>query len=115
MKRIALGLLALGLMTGVTPDSKMNERQRAQHALNRLAFGPRPGDVDRVVNEGVDVWIDQQLHPETISDRAVDARLRQLPTLEMTNADIISTYYTPIQQARRGKKAGEPIDTDTMK
>jgi uncharacterized protein (DUF1800 family) len=115
MKRIALGLLALALMTGVSSDSKMTERQRALHALNRLAFGARPGDVDKVVSEGVDAWIDQQLHPETISDRAVETRLCQLPTLELTNADIVSTYYAPIQQARRDKKAGEAIDTDQMK
>ena len=115
MKRIVLGLLAVALMTGVSSDSRMTERQRALHALNRLAFGARPGDVDTVVSEGVDVWIDQQLHPETLSDRAVETRLCQLPTLELTNADIVSTYYAPIQQARREKKAGEAIDTDQMK
>ena len=115
MRRLALALVALVVFTGVSTEKQSTERQRALHALNRLAFGARPGDVDRVVNEGVDVWIDRQLHPETISDRAVDARLCQLPTLEMTNADIVSTYYAPIQQARREKKAGEPIDTDAMK
>src|SRR5204863_7071104 len=107
MKRIALGLIALALMTGVSSDPKLTERQRALHALNRLAFGARPGDIDKVVSEGVDVWIDQQLHPEIIPDRAVETRLCRLPTLELTNADIVSTYYAPIQQARRAKKAGE--------
>src|SRR5438874_3932629 len=53
---------------------KMDEQKRALHALNRLAFGPRPGDVERVTAIGVDKWIDQQLHPEKIDDRAIDAR-----------------------------------------
>ncbi|MGZ8780541.1 MAG: DUF1800 domain-containing protein [Thermoanaerobaculia bacterium] len=52
-----------------------SERQRAEHALNRLGFGARPGDVDRVMRMGVDRWIEQQLHPERIDDRAVDARV----------------------------------------
>ena len=53
----------------------MDERERAIHALNRLTFGPRPGDVDRVLAMGVDRWIDQQLAPEKIDDRVLEARL----------------------------------------
>ena len=52
-----------------------SERQRAEHALNRLGFGAKPGDVERVVRTGVDRWIEQQLHPERIDDRAVEARV----------------------------------------
>jgi uncharacterized protein (DUF1800 family) len=52
-----------------------SERQRAEHALNRLSFGARPGDVERVLHVGVDRWIEQQLHPERIDDRAVEARV----------------------------------------
>ena len=115
MRRLALALIALAVLTGVTDDTQLTERQRAVHALNRLAFGARPGDVDKVVNEGVDVWIEQQLHPESIPDRGVDARLCQFPTLEMTNTDIVNTYYAPIVMARREKKAGEAVDTDQMK
>jgi uncharacterized protein (DUF1800 family) len=115
MKRIALAGIALLLMTGIAPDSRLTDRQRALHALNRLAFGARPGDVDRIVSEGVDVWIDRQLHPESISDAAVEKRLCNLATLELTNADIVDTYYKPIVQARREKKAGEAIDPGQIK
>ena len=51
------------------------ERQRAEHALDRLGFGARPGDVERVLKTGVDRWVDEQLHPERIADRAVAARV----------------------------------------
>jgi hypothetical protein len=46
-------------------------RRRALHALNRLTFGPRPGDVQQVMAIGVDQWIDLQLHPEKIDDSAL--------------------------------------------
>src|SRR5438105_1237897 len=115
MRRLALAVVALAVFTAVTDDKQFTERQRTAHALNRLAFGARPGDIDKIVNEGVDIWIEQQLHPESIPDRAVDARLCQLPTLEMTNTDIVNTYYAPIVMARREKKAGETVDTDRMK
>jgi uncharacterized protein (DUF1800 family) len=108
MKRaisLALGVL---LLAGASSDiKKLTERQKALHALNRLAFGPRPGDVDRVLKDGLDVWIDQQLHPERIPDRAVEARLQNMPTLKMSNADFMTKYYKPLQEARKAKKEGE--------
>ena len=44
--------------------TQMNEQKRALHALQRLTFGPRPGDMERVAAMGVDKWIDLQLHPD---------------------------------------------------
>jgi uncharacterized protein (DUF1800 family) len=110
MRRILASAAVLLLLTAATPtDSRLTERQCAMHVLNRLAFGPRPGDVDRLMKDGVDVWIDQQLHPDAIPDRAVEARLRQYPTLQMANAQIMQKFYAPIVELRReGKKtAGE--------
>src|SRR5436305_4360805 len=82
MKRI-LALLACALLLAASP-AKLTERQRALHALNRLRFGPRPGDVDRVMKIGVDTWIDQQLHPERIADTAIAPRLQGYATLQMS-------------------------------
>jgi uncharacterized protein (DUF1800 family) len=48
------------------------------HVLNRLTFGPRPGDVDRIRAMGLASWIDQQLHPERIDDSAAVALLPPL-------------------------------------
>ena len=63
---------ALGtLIVAATPS----ERGRAEHALSRLAFGARPGEVERVARMGVDRWVAQQLHPERIDDRAVEGRV----------------------------------------
>jgi uncharacterized protein (DUF1800 family) len=104
MKRflsLSLALLCLGVS-----DAKLTERQRALHALNRLGFGARPGDVDRIVSGGVDAWINRQLHPEIISDASVQSRLDQYPTLTMSDAQIIAKYYAPIIEARKAKKEG---------
>ena len=103
MKRASLAVLAI-LLLGTT-GAGLTPRQRVLHALNRLGFGPRPGDVDRVLSIGVDKWIDEQLHPERIADRAIDARLQRLPTMTMSNADILRKYYVPVQMARRQAKA----------
>src|SRR5439155_17183003 len=104
MKRFVLALTAVVLATGATADSKLTEHQRALHVLNRLAFGPRPGDVDKVLEDGVDVWIDRQLHPEAIADRTVEARLQNRTTLRMSGGEIMQTFYQPIVMARRDRK-----------
>src|SRR5688500_15615283 len=56
----------------VTATRELTAREQAHHVLNRLAFGPRPGDVERVVAMGVDRWIDQQLRPDGVPDREAD-------------------------------------------
>ena len=74
---------------------QMDEQKRALHALNRLAFGPRPGDVERVTAMGVDKWIDQQLHPDKIDDHALDARLAPFRTLHMDTHELVENFPTP--------------------
>jgi uncharacterized protein (DUF1800 family) len=69
--RTRIAAFAILFLVAATPS----ERQRAEHALSRLTFGAKPGDVERVTHIGVDRWIEQQLHPERISDRAIDARV----------------------------------------
>jgi uncharacterized protein (DUF1800 family) len=70
------------------PIQTMDERERAIHALNRLTFGPRPGDLDRVLALGVDNWIAQQLSPEKIDDSALETRLAPYRTLRMSSAEM---------------------------
>lgn len=108
MRKTSLVFLALLLLATSSPV--LTPRQKALHALNRLGFGPRPGDVEKVMQMGVDKWIDQQLHPERIADAAVDARLRQLPTMQMSNADILKKYYAPVLMARKEAKANSGAD-----
>src|SRR5579872_2399082 len=86
--------------------SSVDERKRALHALNRLTFGPRPGDVDRVVAMGVDKWIELQLHPEKIDDSAVEARIAPYRTLRMSTKEMVENFPPPqlIRAVAEGKE-----------
>src|SRR3984893_15392540 len=86
---------------------QMDERKRAVHALNRLAFGPRPGDVERVTAMGVGRWIDQQLYPDKIDDHALDARLAPFRTLRMDTREIVDNFPPPhvIKAIAEGKQS----------
>ena len=53
---------------GKLPITELTEDEAIMHALNRLGYGPRPGDVERIRKMGLEKWIDQQLHPDSIDD-----------------------------------------------
>src|SRR6202049_5290314 len=60
-------------------QKKLNKDEQIVHALDRLTFGPRPGDVERVKKRGLKKWIDLQLHPERIAENAdLEAKLEPL-------------------------------------
>ncbi len=111
-------LLLAGLTTQLALGRKdkfaragMDESKRAVYVLNRLAYGPRPGDVERVTAMGVDKWIDLQLHPEKIDDSALDARLAGFRTLGMDTQEIVENFPSNqlIKQIADGK-ASLPAD-----
>jgi len=84
----------------LTPD------QRALHALNRLTFGPRPGDVAAVEAVGLDKWIDGQLNPETIDDSALEGRLAAYPAMRLSQHELVERFPSNamIRQAEQGKR-----------
>lgn len=51
------------------------------HLLSRAAYGPWPGDLDRVGAMGAEEWIEEQLAPESIDDTACDLRARRFETI----------------------------------
>jgi len=86
---------------GRLPITELTEEEATLHAFNRLAYGPRPGDLDRVRQMGLEKWIDQQLHPEKIDDSAVEARLQQYPAIRMSTEQLLARYPRPNQQAKQ--------------
>jgi uncharacterized protein (DUF1800 family) len=92
-------------------DSGLSEQKRAMQALNRLTFGPRPGDIQQVMAMGVDRWIDLQLHPEKIPDGAMESRLAPFRTLRMSSKEIVEEFpdNQMIKQVMDGKK---PMPSD---
>lgn len=75
MKRVTLLLISMMTVAAAEGASIADERRLAEHVLNRAAFGPRPGEVERVARMGVDRWIEQQLQPATIDDSAIATRV----------------------------------------
>ncbi|HEV3469895.1 MAG TPA: DUF1800 domain-containing protein [Pyrinomonadaceae bacterium] len=85
----------------------LTEEQRIVHVLNRLGFGPRPGDVERVRRLGVEKYIEQQLNPSSVDDAAVEAVLKRFPTLAMSNTELLAKYPNSGQLVRRLRRRGE--------
>jgi len=75
--------------------------QKALHVLNRLGFGPAPGDVERVLAMGIPAYIEAQLHPERLADPVVAQQIDGLPTTRMEDAELIMAFERPVQNARR--------------
>jgi uncharacterized protein (DUF1800 family) len=91
---------------------QMTADQKVLHALDRLTFGPRPGDLEVVTQKGLDQWIEQQLHPREIPENSVlEAKLAPLDTLPMTSAELAQRYPTP-QMVKAMVDGKEPFPTD---
>jgi len=78
--------------------------QQIIQALNRLTFGPRPGDVQRVRAIGLDKWIDQQIHPERISDDPLNTFVSRYSALNADQDDLLKQYVDQQRQRRELKR-----------
>ena len=84
--KAAAGILVLAMVTpGVIfpfakglGDKKLTEEQKIAHVLNRLGFGARPGDIEKVKAMGLEKYLDQQLSPSSIND-AIAASMARSP------------------------------------
>ena len=88
-------------------STQLSGDERILHALNRFTFGPRPGDLEAVRAWDLNKWFDQQLHPASIEETSLNARLAQFPAMQWSTADLL--YRLPsngeIRQAINGKAA----------
>ncbi len=85
---------------------KLTEEQRIVHVLNRLGFGARPGDVERVKALGLENYINQQLNPEKISDTVAENKVKELTALNLTTAELYEKYPQPGQLLRQLQARG---------
>lgn len=87
--------------------------QQVQHVLNRLAFGARPGDVQRVREIGVDRWMAAQLEPARIPDGAADSLVAQYAVLAMPLPALLEQFPpAPVLRAlARQALRGVPQDS----
>src|SRR5436190_22313752 len=107
LARTAVAIVAATALTAASSGSAVPSRpddQTIVHVLNRIGFGARPGDVDRVRQIGVRQYIEQQLHPERIADEALAARLNGFSTLKLSSREIAEQYELPAMEAKRDAK-----------
>src|SRR5438874_6325057 len=78
--------------------------QQIIQAVNRLTFGPRPGDVQKVRAIGLDNWIDQQLHPEKINDDAMNAFVSRYSALNQDQNDLLKQYAQQQRERQQVKR-----------
>ena len=98
MTRLVIIIAAATIAARATDpfDQKLNSDQQIVHALNRLTFGQRPGDVEEVHRAGLTKWIELQLHPEQIPENPVlEERLKPLESLWLPLPEVVARSTRP--------------------
>src|SRR5277367_1345505 len=121
--RALVALAALSLPLAIWPkppqanklyQKKLSKDDQVLHALDRLTFGPRPGDVERLKKIGLKKWIFEQLHPDRMDENPVlEARLQALESLRMTPLETVQHYPTP-QMIRAIAQGKQPLPEDLL-
>ncbi len=121
MKRSALAITLAATSAAILPslvalaagpfETKLPADRQIVHVLNRLTFGPRPGDVDEVKRVGLEKWIDLQLHPERIQKNPdLESRLEPYETLRMDAVAVVTDYM----QQQQMMMVGRPVTLNTL-
>jgi len=95
---------------GPAPSSSksLTEDQKILHVLNRLGFGARPGDLEKVKAIGIQKYIDQQLNASTIVDTNAEGKVKNLEVFNMSTAEVFAKYPNPgalLRQLEGGRQA----------
>jgi uncharacterized protein (DUF1800 family) len=108
MLRVRFALLissAIGVLFAISPGAAPAlDEVTAIHVLSRTTYGVRAGDVARLQQIGLERYIDEQLHPERLSDDEVERRLRGFETLKLSSRALASRYELPAIQARKNRQ-----------
>jgi len=100
----------------VVESAEESKRDRILHVLNRLGFGPRPGDFERVRAMGPERYVQEQLHPESIAIPGdLTERVYEYRTIHMSPIALFVEYQRPIMEARRDARAESGGDNAAIK
>jgi uncharacterized protein (DUF1800 family) len=89
----------------------LTQQEKVLHALNRMTFGPRPGDEAAVAKMGLDKWFELQLHPLQIDDSAFEAEMTKFPAMLLTSEDLMKRFPSP-QMLRAMENRGGAMPQD---
>jgi len=104
---LVMPIFASGVDTKA-PAKTLTDDQKIIHVLNRLGFGARPGDVEKVKAIGLEKYIDQQLNPASIDDTVAESKVRNLEIFNMSTAEVFAKYPNPgalLRQLEGGRSA----------
>lgn len=104
---LAAPIFAVPAARSAAPKA-LTEEQKIIHVLNRLGFGARPGDVEKVKAIGLQKYIDQQLSPASIPDSVAENKVKNLEVFGMTTAEVFAKYPNPgalLRQLEGGRQA----------
>ena len=115
LQKVFAGIAAYAFVVptlAVAPYSKtakpLTEEQKILHLLNRLSFGARPGDVEKVKAVGLQKYIEQQLDPARIDDAVAENKVKGLEIFGMTTSEVFAKYPNPgalLRQLEGGRQA----------
>lgn len=109
---LAISLNAVAAVPFAASSKGLTEEQKILHVLNRLGFGARPGDVERVKAVGVQLYIEQQLDALSIADTTAESKVGNLDTAKLSTSELFAKYPNPagLLQAVEGRdrRAGAP-------
>jgi uncharacterized protein (DUF1800 family) len=115
--RSAVAILAAAALTASSSGSAVPTKpddKTILHVLNRIGYGARPGDVERVRQVGLAAYIDQQLHPERLADAGMTARLAGFQTLNKSSQQLADEYFVPALQVRQQVKRNAGDEASMM-
>jgi len=114
----ACGAQSPKLASSPSPLASQNQEllpdEQVQQALNRLTFGARPGDADKIRSMGVEKWIDLQLHPDRIDDTKTDQLMARYSIFNMKTSDVVRDYNV-VQRLQRQVKRTDAKDSTMNK
>lgn len=128
-RRFMLGsaatLMGLGLLTRRSQAAAgpaavaLSADERALHALNRLGYGPRPGDAAAIAEQGAQRWLDrfldEQLAPRRLPQpAALTERLAGLEVLHLSQGELLTRYREAVKAAREARREQAKGDTPSM-
>lgn len=105
---LARWVACVAVLVGAAPAVHAGSSEaEAVHVLQRLAYGPAPGDVARVMAMGVDAYIDAQLHPQGLAmPPDLQARLDALDTVALSQSSLVAQFREATAQAKAQQAVG---------
>lgn len=90
----------------------MTSDEQVRQVVNRLTFGERPGDYDRVRKMGLDRWVGEQLAPDAVDDARTEQFLSRYPSIFEDETTLARIYGTPGDLRKAG---GASPDTTAIR